>query len=322
MARPYKQGVDYYSLDVDFLKDIKYRKIRKSCGPQTCEILLCLLSYIYGDMGYFLRWDEDSAFLVADDVGAKEGLVEEVVNKAVQVGFFDHDKYQKYKILTSNGIQKRYKLMTSKRKEVVLQEEYLIIDGNNSLSTVVNGVNNTQREKERESKVKESKVNKKETESSINPSSPETSVEKAFFEEPLGEEKLTELIRYYSQNVSPATPVNITDLQYDLSDFDGDLELLKEAVNICARNNERRYSYFAGILKNWRANGVKTYADYLNNERERADKKTQNKQYQNKSVRQEKVPEWMNQANGEEEKLSPEEQAEFERQMQELLGGE
>ena len=273
MARPYKQGVDYYSLDVDFLKDIKYRKIRKSCGPQTCEILLCLLSYIYGDMGYFLRWDEDSAFLVADDVGAKEGLVEEVVNKAVQVGFFDHDKYQKYKILTSNGIQKRYKLMTSKRKEVVLQEEYLIIDGNNSLSTVVNGVNNTQREKERESKVNKSKVNKKETESYINPSSPETSVEKAFFEEPLGEEKLTELIRYYSQNVSPATPVNITDLQYDLSDFDGDLELLKEAVNICARNNERRYSYFAGILKNWRANGVKTYADYLNNERERADKK-------------------------------------------------
>lgn len=321
MARPYKQGVDYYSLDVDFLKDIKYRKIRKSCGPQTCEILLCLLSYIYGDMGYFLRWDEDSAFLVADDVGAKEGLVEEVVNKAVQVGFFDHDKYQKYKILTSNGIQKRYKLMTSKRKEVVLQEEYLIIDGNNSLSTVVNGVNNTQREKERESKVNKSKVNKKETESSINPSLPETSVEKAFFEEPLGEEKLTELIRYYSQNVSPATPVNITDLQYDLSDFDGDLELLKEAVNICARNNERRYSYFAGILKNWRANGVKTYADYLNNERERADKKTQNKQYQNKPVRQEKVPEWMNQANGEEEKVSPEEQAEFERQMQEFLGG-
>ncbi|WP_218795651.1 Lin1244/Lin1753 domain-containing protein, partial [Enterococcus hirae] len=63
MARPYKQGVDYYSLDVDFLKDIKYRKIRRSCGSQTCEILLCLLGYIYGDMGYFLRWDEDSAFL-------------------------------------------------------------------------------------------------------------------------------------------------------------------------------------------------------------------------------------------------------------------
>ncbi|WP_241547116.1 DUF4373 domain-containing protein, partial [Enterococcus villorum] len=163
MARPYKQGVDYYSVDVDFLKDIKYRKIRRSCGSQTCEILLCLLSYIYGDMGYFLRWDEDSAFLVADDVGAKEGLVEEVVSKAIQVGFFDREKYEKYKILTSNGIQKRYKLMTTKRKEVPMKKEYLVNDvnnlvnvGNNPTSTVVNGTDNTQREREKE---RESKVN-------------------------------------------------------------------------------------------------------------------------------------------------------------------
>ncbi|MGL9803255.1 hypothetical protein IGJ22_001726 [Enterococcus sp. DIV0448] len=162
MARPYKQGVDYYSLDVDFLKDIKYRKIRRSCGSQTCEILLCLLGYIYGDMGYFLRWDEDSAFLVADDVGAKEGLVEEVVSKAIQVGFFNREKYEKYQILTSNGIQKRYKLITRKRKEVSIKKEYLVNDvnnlvngGNNSTSTVVNGVRNTQIEKE--SKVNEIK---------------------------------------------------------------------------------------------------------------------------------------------------------------------
>lgn len=163
MARPYKQGVDYYSLDVDFLKDIKYRKIRRSCGSQTCEILLCLLGYIYGDMGYFLRWDEDSAFLVADDVGAKEGLVEEVVSKAIQVGFFNREKYEKYQILTSNGIQKRYKLITRKRKEVSIKKKYLVNDdnnlvngGNNSTSTVVNGVRNTQIEREIE---KESKVN-------------------------------------------------------------------------------------------------------------------------------------------------------------------
>lgn len=321
MARPLKQGIDYFPLSVDFLRDIKVRKIKRACGPYTVEILLCLLGNIYRETGYYIGWDEDTMFLVADEVGAKEGLVEETVNKAVQVGFFNQEKFNEYRILTSNGIQKRYLEATKKRKEVVISDIYLVNDTINEEETLVNGVDNEQ-SKVKESKVNKSKVNKKETESCINPLSPETSVEKAFFEEPLGEEKLTELIRYYSQNVSPATPVNITDLQYDLADFDGDLELLKEAVNICARNNERRYSYFAGILKNWRANGVKTYADYLNNERERADKKTQNKQYQNKPVRQEKVPEWMNQANGEEEKLSPEEQAEFERQMQELLGGE
>ncbi|MGN9389776.1 Lin1244/Lin1753 domain-containing protein [Enterococcus faecalis] len=320
MARPLKQGIDYFPLSVDFLRDIKVRKIKRACGPYTVEILLCLLGNIYRETGYYIGWDEDTMFLVADEVGAKEGLVEETVNKAVQVGFFNQEKFNEYRILTSNGIQKRYLEATKKRKEVVISDIYLVNDTIKEEETLVNGVDNEQ-SKVNKSKVDKSKVNKKETESCINPSSPETSVEKAFFEEPLGEEKLTELIRYYSQNVSPATPVNITDLQYDLADFDGDLELLKEAVNICARNNERRYSYFAGILKNWRANGVKTYADYLNNERERADKKTQNKQYQNKPVRHEKVPEWMNQANGEEEKLSPEEQAELDRQIKDFLEG-
>ncbi|MFB8550410.1 DnaD domain protein, partial [Enterococcus faecalis] len=233
--------------------------------------------------------------------------------------FFDKELFDSVKVLTSENIQATF-FEATKRRKTPKPTKYIVNVNSNSQSETVNADINTQ-SKVKERKVNKSKVNKKETESSINPSSPETSVEIAFFEEPLGEEKLTELIRYYSQNVSPATPVNITDLQYDLADFDGDLELLKEAVNICARNNERRYSYFAGILKNWRANGVKTYADYLNNERERADKKTQNKQYQNKPVRQEKVPEWMNQANGEEEKLSPEEQAEFDRQIKEYLEG-
>ena len=45
------------------------------------------LGNIYRETGYYIGWDEDTMFLVADEVGAKEGLVEETVNKAVQVGF-------------------------------------------------------------------------------------------------------------------------------------------------------------------------------------------------------------------------------------------
>ncbi len=66
--------------------------------------------------------------------------------------------------------------------------KYIVNVNSNSQSETVNADINTQ-SKVKESKVNKSKVNKKETESSINPSSPETSVEKAFFEEPLGEEK-------------------------------------------------------------------------------------------------------------------------------------
>ncbi len=319
MARPAKEGLDYFPLDVGIFEDEKIEAIAGEFGIKGELAVIKLLCAIY-KKGYFILWDDLSqATLLKRLPGVSKEMLNQIVNRLVLWGFFDKELFDSVKVLTSENIQATF-FEATKRRKTPKPTKYIVNVNNNSQSETVNADINAQ-SKGKESKVNKSKVNKKETESSINSSSPETSVEKAFFEEPLGEEKLTELIRYYSQNVSPATPVNITDLQYDLSDFDGDLELLKEAVNICARNNERRYSYFAGILKNWRANGVKTYADYLNNERERADKKTQNKQYQNKPVRQEKVPEWMNQENGEEEKVSPEEQAEFERQMQELLGG-
>ncbi|HEL7524794.1 TPA: DUF4373 domain-containing protein [Enterococcus faecalis] len=320
MARPAKEGLDYFPLDVGIFEDEKIEAIAGEFGIKGELAVIKLLCAIY-KKGYFILWDDLSqATLLKRLPGVSKEMLNQIVNRLVLWGFFDKELFDSVKVLTSENIQATF-FEATKRRKTPKPTKYIVNVNSNSQNETVNADINTQ-SKVKESKVNKSKVNKKETESCINPLSPETSVEKAFFEEPLGEEKLTELIRYYSQNVSPATPVNITDLQYDLADFDGDLELLKEAVNICARNNERRYSYFAGILKNWRANGVKTYADYLNNERERADKKTQNKQYQNKPVRQEKVPELMNQANGEEEKLSPEEQAEFERQMQELLGGE
>ncbi|MDV7723615.1 DUF4373 domain-containing protein [Enterococcus faecalis] len=319
MARPAKEGLDYFPLDVGIFEDEKIEAIAGEFGIKGELAVIKLLCAIY-KKGYFILWDDLSqATLLKRLPGVSKEMLNQIVNRLVLWGFFDKELFDSVKVLTSENIQATF-FEATKRRKTPKPTKYIVNVNNNSQSETVNADINAQ-SKVKESKVNKSKVNKKETESSINSSSPETSVEKAFFEEPLGEEKLTELIRYYSQNVSPATPVNITDLQYDLSDFDGDLELLKEAVNICARNNERRYSYFAGILKNWRANGVKTYADYLNNERERADKKTQNKQYQNKPVRQEKVPEWMNQENGEEEKLSPEEQAELDRQIKDFLEG-
>lgn len=165
MARPTKQGIDYYSLDVNFLKDIKVRKIRRACGPQSIEILLCLLGNIYRENGYYIGWDEDTVFLVADEVGAKEGLVEEVVAKAIQSKFFDVKKFEQYKILTSNGIQKRYFEATAKRKGVDVKKEFLVNADNNPSPSVVNDDNNYRSSSinvvdNEQSKVKETKVNK------------------------------------------------------------------------------------------------------------------------------------------------------------------
>ncbi|EGO5823267.1 phage replisome organizer [Enterococcus faecalis] len=58
----------------------------------------------------------------------------------------------------------------------------------------------------------------------------------------------------------------------------------------------------------------------IKNEKERGQQRAT---YQRQNVRTEKLPDWAKEPNNQqEEKLSPEKQAEFERQMQELLGGE
>ena len=79
MARPIKKGIDYFNLDVDFLRDIKVRKIMRACGNQSIAVLICLLCNIYQDEGYYMTWDADMRFLVADDIGAKESAVQDVV---------------------------------------------------------------------------------------------------------------------------------------------------------------------------------------------------------------------------------------------------
>lgn len=159
MARPIKKGLDYFPMDVDFTRDIKVRRIINACGKESVYILHVLLASVYRDEGYYLMWNDDIAFLVADEVGTKEGTVNELINKAVQVGFFNKDLYDRFQILTSKGIQNRYIIATKERKIVELKNEYLLTkEVNRSNISVIHGVNEVNHGHSTQSKVKESKV--------------------------------------------------------------------------------------------------------------------------------------------------------------------
>lgn len=157
MARPNKQGIDYFPFDVDFFSDIKIRKIARACGSQATSILICLLCNIYKDKGYYILWDEDLPFVIADTVGVSEGAVKEVILKALQVDFFDQDIYNKHNVLTSLGIQKRFKSAVYKREKIEYIEEYMVSDVKNQVSDV-----RSTQSKVKERKEKKSKKNNKE----------------------------------------------------------------------------------------------------------------------------------------------------------------
>ena len=186
-GRPTKQGIDYFPMDVGFFTDVKIRKISRACGSQSTSILICLLCNIYKDEGYYILWDEDLPFVIADTVGVSEGAVKEVLIKSLQVGFFDQELYEKYKILTSSGIQKRFFLATYQRKETTIIPEYLINCANNSINCTINSINHSDNEQSK-SKVKVNRKKRKEKENNK-----ETS--------PNGEEKKDELSLSHSQKI-------------------------------------------------------------------------------------------------------------------------
>ncbi len=157
MARPIKQGIDYFPVDVGFLQDTKIRKITRACGISAIPILLSLLISIFRDEGYYVGWDDEMSFLIADNVGVSEGAVIETVNKAVQVDFFNANMFNAYGILTSAGIQRRFFKAVERRKEVYYDARFLLISENvcNNLINVSNNSRNVY--DNQQSKVKESK---------------------------------------------------------------------------------------------------------------------------------------------------------------------
>lgn len=156
MARPNKQGVDYFPLDVHL--DDKFKFIEIKYKLEGFAILIKLMQKIYS-CGYWYKWTDDEALLFSDEIRTEYELVQNVVNECLSRNVFDGILYEKYSILTSKGIQKRYKEIIRRRKDVEVIEEYLLIDNNFGVNDVINPSELRHNDdKSTQSKVKESKV--------------------------------------------------------------------------------------------------------------------------------------------------------------------
>lgn len=128
MARPAKQGLDYYPLDVDFLQDIKVRRLLRAHGAQAIAVIINIYSQIYKDEGYYLAWSPDREFWTADELDLEEGEVAAVLSEALAVNLFDAAIFEQYGVLTSAGIQARFFGAAGRRKRVSYRDEFILID--------------------------------------------------------------------------------------------------------------------------------------------------------------------------------------------------
>lgn len=165
MARPQKTGLDYFPFNVDLFDDEKVIPISSEFGAKGECVVVRVLCAIYRN-GYFAECSEAFKFKIAKQAGVPQSLVSEVISGLVKWGFFDRTVFDSFGIITSKGIQKRWKEATRKRVEKNELEFWLIDDkkevsgGRNSRNsefpaeeTPLNRPESTQKKR------KESKVN-------------------------------------------------------------------------------------------------------------------------------------------------------------------
>jgi hypothetical protein len=171
MARPQKEGLDYFPLDVDVDQDDKVALIEAQHGVTGFAIVVKLLMKVYKN-SYFYNWTEKEQLLFSRGINVDINTLQDVVNDCIKWELFSKKMYDNHQVLTSKGIQLRYLEATSRRQEVKILQEYLLIckpkvnEYKNLVVEVVNvDINPTQEvvnvDINPQSKVKESKVKEK-----------------------------------------------------------------------------------------------------------------------------------------------------------------
>ena len=160
-----KSGLDYFPLDVSL--DEKFELIEAEFGLTGFSVVVKLFQRIYGGQGYYFEFTDEVALLFGQRIGLGGNVVSEIVRAAIKRGIFDSQLYEKYNILTSEGIQRRYLEAVSRRKKVEIKKAYLLLCNTQiSKNVYISGENVdislknayiSKQSKVEESKVKESK---------------------------------------------------------------------------------------------------------------------------------------------------------------------
>ena len=121
------EGVNYFPLDVH-LED-KVNLIEAEFGLTGFAVLIKLYQKIYGGNGYYTLWNNEVELLFSSKINLDIKRLKRIVEKCIERDIFSKDMYDKFSILTSKGIQKRFFTITKRRKESDVKWDYILLSG-------------------------------------------------------------------------------------------------------------------------------------------------------------------------------------------------
>lgn len=161
MARPKKEGMDYFPHDTDAVNDEKIEALRMLYGNDGYAFYFILLERIYRTPNFELDIsDAETIQILSRKVGVNEEVFDKILKTSLKRGCFDKELFEEKGVLTSSGIKKRANVVVEKR--VKMRDKYSI-DKDKVVSdaeTPPETTEETPQRKVKESKEKESKGKK------------------------------------------------------------------------------------------------------------------------------------------------------------------
>lgn len=248
-----KSGIDFFPLDVNL--DSKFELIEAEFGLTGFGVVVHLLMEIYGKEGYYIEWTNEVALLFAKKINAGVGVVSEIVEASIRRGMFDKELYEKYHVLTSKGIQKRYFEAVSRRSELQVDFNILLVNVTQICKNVdikQKNVNNFSKNADisKQSKVEYSRVEESKVNNSCSSYNAHTRAEES-------KNDLARVMKLYLDKIQTMPSSTAVDLLKQYTEELG-ADVVSYAINNALDANARNWKYIEAILRSYSRDGITT----------------------------------------------------------------
>ena len=257
MARPQKEGLAYFSLDVDFFSDRKVKILKGRFGADGITYYLYLLCEIYKGHGYYLKVDEDFDYITSSELGMSPEKIGQMRKFLLERSLFDNKLFQSDTILTSTSIQRRFQLAVKSRASknpVVVNPKFWLLSKEETQSfikmhPILNNSEKNPRYSEKNPSYSENYDIKKSKENVV------VVVTRA----------REEMIRCFEQNITPATAAVKREVGGYLEEKQVTPELMRAVIEYSALSGAKSWRYVQTVLDNCLREGIATPEQFRQN---------------------------------------------------------
>ncbi|MBE6846358.1 MAG: DUF4373 domain-containing protein [Ruminococcus sp.] len=138
MARPQKNGLDYFPFDTDFFSDKKIKRLRARYGNDGVMVYIYILCEIYRE-GYYIEYDEDLILDISDELNISENATKQIVSYLLSRSLLDSTLAKSVNVLTASSIQRRYQKAVEERgkhRDIIVDGKFWVLKENETESFI------------------------------------------------------------------------------------------------------------------------------------------------------------------------------------------